>query len=245
MNIKSLLITSCAILLGAAAANAADAIVYDEPAPIVVAAPAFSWAGAYIGGQVGYGWGRSDFSGHGAEEFHDQGHSLRFKPDGFLGGLYAGFNFDMGNNFILGIDGDVTYNDLESGLWGPDLEGDESSGINNKLRWSGVVRARLGVSMDRWMPYLAGGVAFGDVKNTAWETDGGNIYSASQSKTLTGWTAGAGVDYAATDNVIVRLEYRYTDYGSKNFDADTEHIGFETRNKFKMHDIRLGVAYKF
>ena len=65
--------------------------------------------------------------------------------------------------------------------------------------------------------------------------------SFSSSKTHTGWTAGAGVDYAATDNVILRLEYRYTDYGHKNFDVD----GVDTRNKFKTNEIRLGVAYKF
>ncbi len=37
---------------------------------------------------------------------------------------------------------------------------------------------------------------------------------------MTGWAAGAGVDYAATDNVIVRLEYRYTDYGHKDFSVE-------------------------
>lgn len=42
---------------------------------------------------------------------------------------------------------------------------------------------------------------------------------ASQRKTLTGWTLGAGVDYAATVNLIARLEYRYTGFGSKDFYA--------------------------
>ncbi|MCK1975216.1 outer membrane beta-barrel protein, partial [Bacillus safensis] len=75
--------------------------------------------------------------------------------------------------------------------------------------------ARVGYAVDRFMPYLAGGVAFGNIKNSG-SID--NIGSFSESKTLTGWTAGAGVDYAATDNLIVRLEYRYTDYGDKDID---------------------------
>lgn len=229
MNIKSLLLASTAFFVGVAGANAADAIVYEEPAPIVDVAPVFSWAGAYIGGQIGYGWGRSELG------------DLRLKPDGFLGGLYAGYNFDVGDNFILGIDGDVTYNDLDKGYSVYDPVWDVSGGIKSKLRWSGAVRARAGVAVDRWMPYIAGGVAFGNVKNTAWFDDGVISGGDSQSKTLTGWTAGAGVDYAATDNVIVRLEYRYTDYGHKDFG----YSDFGVRNKFKTHDIRLGVAYKF
>ena len=237
MNIKSLLLASGAVFVGVAGANAADAIVYEEPAPIVEAAPVFSWTGAYIGGQIGYGWGRSTFS--------DEEDSLRVKPDGFLGGLYAGYNFDMGNNFVLGVDGDITYNDLDDDYSETDPDDGITANLNSRLRWSGAVRARAGVAMDRWMPYIAAGVAFGSVKNSVSATDGNETYGISQSKTLTGWTAGAGVDYAATDNVIVRLEYRYTDYGHKDFRAGNDYFEFEARDKFKTHDIRLGVAYKF
>lgn len=231
MNIKSLLLASSAFFVGVAGANAADAIVYDEPAPTVDAAPAFSWTGAYIGGQIGYSWGRSELR------------DLRLRPDGFLGGLYAGYNFDVGDSVILGIDGDATYNDLDKGysVYDPNLGGD--IGSKSKLRWSGAVRARAGVALDRWMPYVAGGVAFGNVKNSLGIEHDIISARASRSKTLTGWTVGAGVDYAATDDIIVRLEYRYTDYGHKNFGYSD--LDYGVRNKFKTHDIRLGVAYKF
>ncbi len=233
MNIKSVLLASTVVLAGVYGAQAADAIQYEEPAPVVVA-PTFSWEGAYIGGQVGYGWGRSNFS--------DGFDSLRIKPDGFLGGLYAGYNFDTGSNFILGIDGDITYNNLKDS-YSETVDGIDYN-LESKLRWSGAVRARAGVAFDRFLPYIAGGVAFGSVKNTLSGSNGFESASVSESKTLTGWTAGAGVDYAATDNVIVRLEYRYTDYGKKNFDFDTDGAAV-VRDKFKTHDIRLGVAYKF
>ncbi|WP_404989697.1 outer membrane protein [Brucella pseudogrignonensis] len=52
-----------------------------------------------------------------------------------------------------------------------------------------------------------------------------NIYSIttlnrtfSDKETVTGWTIGAGVNYAVTDNVIVHFEYRYTDFYRKDFD---------------------------
>ncbi|AAL52188.1 MULTISPECIES: outer membrane protein [Brucella] len=236
MNIKSLLLASTVVLVAATGAKAADAVIEQEPAPVVVA-PTFTWNGAYLGGQIGYGWGRSTLS--------DEDTSIRVKPDGFLGGLYAGYNFDMGNNFVLGVDGDITYNDLDASHSDTDPDLDLTTGVDSKLRWSGAVRARMGVAMDRWMPYIAGGVAFGNVKNSVSLTDGIESIGVSQSKTMTGWAAGAGVDYAATDNVIVRLEYRYTDYGHKDFSVVDGDLSVEARNKFKTHDIRLGVAYKF
>ena len=101
MKLKSLLLASTVALLAATGAKAADAVVYEEPAPVIVA-PSFTWNGAYLGGQIGYGWGKSRFE-----------NAFNVKPDGFLGGLYAGYNFDLGNSVVLGIDGDVTYNNLK------------------------------------------------------------------------------------------------------------------------------------
>ncbi len=230
MNIKSILLASTVVVFAAHSANAADAIVYQEPAPVALA-PVFSWAGGYIGGQVGYGWSSS--------KFHAEGESLKVKPDGFLGGLYAGYNFDTGSNFIFGIDGDVTYNGLKDDK--RIVADTDYAEFESKLRWSGAVRARVGVAYDRFMPYLAGGVAFGDVKNSL--TVNGDTYS--HSKTRTGWTVGGGFDYSATDNVIMRLEYRYTDYGRKDFAGTIDGESFNTRNKFKVNEVRLGVAYKF
>jgi outer membrane immunogenic protein len=228
MKLKALLLASTVALVAATGAKAADAVIEQEPAPVVVA-PTFTWNGAYIGGQVGYGWGKADFSG-------DVFTNDSVKPDGFLGGLYAGYNFDLGNNVVLGIDGDITYNDLSKGIrvYNDDLE---VGSFENKLRWSGAVRARAGYAFDRFLPYIAGGVAFGDVKNSGTI----NGIGFSESKTLTGWTVGGGVDYAATDNLIVRLEYRYTDYGDKNIDFG----GLSVKNDFKTNEVRLGVAYKF
>ncbi|MEJ5901032.1 outer membrane protein [Ochrobactrum teleogrylli] len=228
MKLKTLLLASTVALVAATGAKAADAVIEQEPAPVVVA-PTFTWNGAYIGGQVGYGWGKSDFSG----DLFTYGN---VKPDGFLGGLYAGYNFDLGNNVVLGIDGDITYNDVSKGI---DIyDGDLAVGsFENKLRWSGAVRARAGYAFDRFLPYIAGGVAFGNIKNSG-DIDG---IGFSESKTLTGWTIGGGVDYAATDNLILRLEYRYTDYGDKDLDFG----GLSVNNDFKTNEVRLGVAYKF
>jgi len=134
---------------------------------------------------------------------------------------------------VLGIDGDVTYNNLNAET----KQGTET--FESRMRLSGAVRARAGYAIDRLMPYIAGGVAFGKIKNAI----GSSVIDSAQNKTLTGWTAGAGIDYAATDNVILRLEYRYTDYGKGNYSFYLPNTEF--KNEFKTNELRLGVAYKF
>lgn len=225
-----LFILASGVCVAATGARAADAIVEPAPVPVVVAAPSFTWSGAYIGGQVGYGWGKSRFALDGADD------NINVKSDGFLGGLYAGYNFDIGNNAVLGVDADATYNDL-SGKHSETVDGDTGA-LDSNLRWSGAVRARVGYAIDRVMPYIAGGVAFGNIRNSGTSPNG----SIAKTDTRTGWTAGAGIDYAATDNVVLRLEYRYTDYGKQNYNfADIVKVD----NKFKTNEVRLGVAYKF
>lgn len=225
MKIKIILLTSAVVFSGISVVNAADAIQYQEPVP-AIAAPSFSWTGGYAGAQIGYGWGKSNYT----SVFDD----VQLKPKGFLGGLYAGYNFSLENNVVLGLDADVTYNNLKKDRVL------QSAEYETELLWSGAVRARAGYAIDRLLPYIAGGVAFGQVKNSFGISAINNVYS--DKETLTGWTIGAGVDYAATDNLILRLEYRYTDYGSKDFDfGGTDGVPY----KLKTNDIRVGIAYKF
>ncbi|MCH4541314.1 MULTISPECIES: outer membrane protein [Brucella/Ochrobactrum group] len=230
MKIRIILGASLIAIATSSTAYAADAIVSQEPAPIAIA-PAFSWGGAYIGGEAGWGWGRSKL------ENKTNGGSTELKSNGFIGGVYAGYNFDTGSNVILGVEGNFDYNDLKKSRDFITSNNAVQSSAETKLQWSGAVRARAGYAVDRFMPYIAGGVAFGGVKNSL--NIGGSSFS--NDKVLTGWTAGAGIDYAATDNILLRLEYRYTDFGKKDFDLGD----INTRGSFKTNDIRLGVAYKF
>ena len=247
MKIKYLVAASALALTAAPSAQAADVVMNQEPAP-VVAAPAFSWTGFYAGGQIGGSWsdtdqkikGRSD-----AKDFAGFGKSFSPDPSGFIGGLYAGYNYDLGNNIVLGADtdwiwGDMDESDSKSYLKGTEDEFKVSGKIKEK--WAGSTRARIGYSMDRWMPYFAGGVAYAKIDSDAKFSDADGVYSkASGNKTLTGYTLGAGVDYAMTDHIILRAEYRYTDFGDKDFGNKD----FKYNVDYKTNDVRVGVAYKF
>ncbi|RCS21503.1 porin family protein [Phyllobacterium salinisoli] len=233
--IRFFVVTSAITLYAATSAHAADAVMVQEPAPAYVekSAPVFTWAGAYGGAQVGYGWGQSNYKGT---------LSAEMKPTGFLGGIYAGYNFETGNNVVLGVDADVNYANLKKSREGSDDYDGVSGSLESQLRWEGAMRARAGYAVGRFLPYIAGGVAFGQLETSGSLTVVGlGSRSFSEKKTRAGWTAGAGVDYAATDNVILRLEYRYTDLGGKEYSMD----GYKYNADFKSHGVRLGVAYKF
>jgi len=210
------------ISLLATTAFAADAIVEEA----VIIAPGFTWTGGYIGAQVGYAWGDGEAS-------DILGGYTSPDPDGFIGGVYGGYNYQFSNNIVIGAEVDVVYADVNG--WG----GISESGVPvasqyyEELKWSGAARARLGYAVDRFLPYIAGGVAFGEI-------EGGNETATNEfSDTYTGWTLGVGTEYAFTDNLIGRAEYRYTDFGSENFND-----GFVSQ-ELSTNDIRFGIAYKF
>lgn len=235
MGARISMIASGILALMATSAHAADVIVPEAPvAPAVPIATPFNWGGAYVGGQVGYGWGSSKFSARSEEE---KAALNGISSNGFLGGIYAGYNFDTGTNLILGVDGDFTGSAIKrAGSTG----GDEPTGFKTQLQWSGAARARVGYALDRFMPYIAGGAAFGNIKDGA-HFQGEKVVS--QSKIQTGWTIGGGADYAVTDNVIMRLEYRYTDFGKRNFNVGDTSVN--ASGKLSTNDVRLGIAYKF
>jgi opacity protein-like surface antigen len=100
--------------------------------------------------------------------------------------------------------------------------------------------------MDRWLPFVTGGLAVGSYKHTTVDIPGGPY--ADVKDTITGYTLGAGAEYAVTDNWMVRGEYRFADFGRhpsrRHFISDGAPLGPE-EIELTTHDLRIGIAYKF
>ncbi|MER8438078.1 porin family protein [Mesorhizobium sp. M1312] len=193
-------------------AYAADVISEEPPAPAPIAElPVASWAGPYAGVSVGYG-----FSGHADAE--DIG--VDVDTDGFVGGVFGGYQWQQ-ENFVYGAEADIGYSGIEG----------DDGGVEAKGGFEGSLRARLGYAVTPEI--LLYGTAGGALKNQEIEAAG-----SSDENTMLGWTAGVGTDIKITDNVFGRVEYRYTDFGDKDFDG----IG-----KVKSTDNRVtfGVGMKF
>ncbi|RWB06593.1 MAG: porin family protein [Mesorhizobium sp.] len=214
------LLLGLSLSLLASSAFAADAMV-EEVAPV------FSWTGGYIGLQAGYARGEGNIRQASGPGF------IETDPDGFLGGVYAGYNYQMPNNIVIGAELDVVYANVDGSgqiFAAPGLPFPGGIGTE-ELKWSGAARLRLGYAVDRLLPYVAGGVAFGDIDTSS------NTVSGSFGDTFTGWTIGAGLDYAMTDNLLLRAEYRYTDFGTESLPTGNVDL--------KINEVRFGIAYKF
>lgn len=234
---KKILAVTAAIIILSPAAYAADAIIAYDQVPATQSASVFNWTGAYIGGQVGYGFGSADYTylpDQTWASFYDYSND----PDGYFGGLYVGYNHQFSNSTVLGVDADIAWANLKDTDFAP---GDPDFFATTKINRTGAARLRLGYAFDRFMPYIAGGVAFAKLNFDDYQLST-NVQDGSARKNLTGWTIGAGAEYALTDQWIMRGEYRYTDFGKTTFSA-TQADSYS--GKLKIHDIRLGIAYKF
>lgn len=225
---KSILLAAVAVTVLTTGAFAADSVA---DAPI---ASTYDWTGAYIGAQAGYAAGGDvDHFWEGGDPIWD----YRLSSRGGFGGIFAGYNHQLDGGVVVGLEGDIGWGDIKAT---GNAVGSAIYTSTTKLDWTGSGRVRVGYALDRFMPYVTGGFAVARMQFE--EKSLGNFYSQA-SKNLTGWTLGAGVEYAATENWTVRGEYRYTHYGKKSFVARQVNENWEAR--IRTHDFRLGVAYKF
>lgn len=198
-------------------------------------AEAYDWSGFSIGLQAGHVWSQ-------VTQVYSNGDYSRPDATGFLGGIYAGYNHQFSSNLVLGGEIDWSWSgaDGSSLFYTPAGAPFPANFVSTfDLRWTAAARVRVGYALDRWSPYVAGGVAAARgsfAGNTAT-----TVFDPGGTETYVGWTIGAGAEYAATDKLIVRGEYRYSDFGSRSFNSGYDISVIAIRS----HDVRLGVAYKF
>lgn len=196
-------------------AFAADVVGEEPPAPSVpYEEPAASggWSGPYVGVTGGYGFGSARSDVTGSD-------SLR----GFNGGAFAGVQGQSGQ-FVYGVEGDGGYDGAKANPGTTTVKG----GIDGSLR------GRLGYAVtDAVLLYGTGGGAARHLRISD--------AAGSDSGVALGWTAGAGIDAKMTDNVFVRGEYRFTDYGAKTLNTGSGAQSIDTRGS----KVSLGLGIKF
>lgn len=220
---KSTIFGATAILVAAGTLPtlAADMAIAEPPVetPITEVAGVYDWGGFYVGVNTGYAWTGVDYS--------DGVTALNRDLGGFALGAFAGYNF-FNDGWVYGVEADIKrdFNEERFPAGGTTLE--------TETTWGGSVRARLGYAIDRTLIYGTGGYAFTHARLEDVNT------GANESDTLHGWTIGAGVEHAFTDNMAGRVEYRYSDYSKSDvFNA----AGVD--GDIDSHSIMVGVSMKF
>jgi outer membrane immunogenic protein len=229
MHPKTFLAAALAASTIAGSAFAADlGARMPAPPPMLSPAPVVSWQGFYAGLQLGYAW-------ESLEARYGLGLAYNyFKPNGVVGGGYAGYNMQLGSTFIAGLEGDVEGGGVKQSR--TTIFGDNLS-VTNDFR--GSVRGRIGVTFDQALLYVTGGLAYANFNTRmSW----GGWYAENWNAARTGWTLGGGLEYALTPSWVGRVEYRYSSFG--NFTRYSLYGGQITQ-RLNDNAVRIGMAYKF
>jgi outer membrane immunogenic protein len=243
---------SAVLILGlTAAAGAADLPSRYNPS-ILSPAPVSTWTGFYVGAQLGYAWG-GDQTVIKAAGFPFTFVAPDHDTSGFVGGVHAGFNYQAGAA-VFGLEGDLELAGIDGkvGLAGSGSFPGYSITSSTEIDFQGSLRARAGLAFDRVMVYGTGGLAFASVKNNYGAIlPAGNvfgvprgIYGSSADEIRWGWTLGAGIEYAISNNLMARVEYRYTNFNK--FDNQPSFLAAGVAEQEPdFHTLRIGASYKF
>jgi outer membrane immunogenic protein len=211
-------IGALAVVTMTGAANAADMprrTAMPAKAPAYV--QTYNWTGGYIGINGGGGWGRSNDSAPFA--------SGNFNTKGAVVGGTLGYNYQMGQT-VFGLEGDLDWSGIR---------GSTTCGVvfNCETRndWLGTARGRIGYAFDRFMPFVTGGLAVGDIKNSV-------AGVGSSTSTKAGWALGGGIEAALSGPWTAKVEYLYADLG-----RGSSILGSDTR--FNTNLVRAGINYRF
>jgi outer membrane immunogenic protein len=213
--------------------------------------PAFSWTGLYLGGEIGGGWATTQTThvdGNAAFPAGWVNHPVH--ESGFLGGAYAGYNYQIGQ-YVVGIDGDYTGADLR----GTGTDVGPTGFVNtdhDRFNWIATVTGRIGYAVNSWLLYGKGGWAWSGYHSDANTfLAGANVNNGAVSYTRDGWTLGLGTEYAFASHWSARLEYDYVGFRTQNFrvtdvavagGAVTTPARSATGN---LNMLKGGIAYRF
>ncbi|MBA4033635.1 MAG: porin family protein [Bradyrhizobium sp.] len=229
---------SAASILSNVPALAADLPARAPVAPVAYV-PAFSWTGFYLGGALGWIETSPEYTTGAVVLGTPFIVSSASNRNGLSYGILSGYNYQMGQ-VVLGVEGDFTGWTVGKIRY-TSITGDF---LTAHSKWGGSIRGRFGYAADRALFYLTGGAAF--VSNeTSIPTTG---ISIGGDGVRWGWTVGGGIDYAFTNNWFTGIEYRYSQYETRNFVypipiLNLGVVGF--KQELSTNQVTARIGYKF
>jgi hemoglobin/transferrin/lactoferrin receptor protein len=157
---------------------------------------------------------------------------------GLTRGFQAGFNYQLANGLVVGLEGDLSWLKHQKTQKALATEGAAlaaagwlQASTQYELEWMTTLRGRAGFAFDRLFVYGTGGVAWlKEIEERAqyWSTSAsqsapagtsttGPMFREQAIKTRVGWTLGGGAEYALTNNWSLKSEYSYAHFGQDDF----------------------------
>jgi outer membrane immunogenic protein len=182
------------------------------------------------------------------------------RTGGFVVGGQIGYNYQLASRFVLGFETDAQWSDVGQSQHETTATATiipfasaRTTDLVIGLDWFGTSRLRLGYAIDRFLPYVTGGVAYGQVSGGGFQNvlgAGPGVFSSSASRTQAGWAAGAGVESALTERLSLKAEYLYVDIGGVSGPVAALQppplpaSGSFKTGSFGMHVVRAGLNWK-
>ena len=219
-------------------------------------AEAQSWNGFYVGLHGGYRWSDAHLS-TGIYTLDNPvdidpvigPRSETYRLDSGIFGLHAGFNVQLPPNWLFGIETDVDFgNGDDEKARIITIDGVAYQLVSRaELSWQATIRGRLGVTSGPWLYYTTAGIAFAEFNwDETFSRTGVFSTSVSQSGVRTGYVVGAGFEWFMTQNLIMRAEYLFEDFGSFSVPlAAALPAGTKGDMDLIAHKVRVGVSFKF
>lgn len=216
----------------AVAANAQNVRPIRPPAQSGALAP-YDWSGRYVGGFVGaaHGLWTVDFFRNNNHGHAEEG------ADGLAFGAFVGYNFQLTNNWVVGVEADIGHTSAKqtNNIFDNDTSLAEYGLI-------GSARGRLGYAYDRLLVYGTVGLGFVNVSNNIQKGNNAGEQVVWENQWRSGLALGAGAEYAFTGRIFGRVEYLFNDLGSVTlYNQDGNRADFDN----VLHLFRLAAAYRF
>jgi outer membrane immunogenic protein len=251
----------------ASMASAADLPV---KAPVQAPAPVYGWTGFYVGGDVGALRTRSNGQWDPLPDVLFFGVfpiSGDLKETAFVGGLHAGYNWQLSPWWVVGIEADWSWTNAEGNFtqsWvsiiGPTARPTALTSMSIGPNWLATIRGRVGyLVVPNALLYFTGGAAWADVDYTASANNEPTrpdryVSSTSFSKTVSGYVLGGGLEWALWSNWSIRAEYLFYHLNTSTAvvvpPTDTALFPPPLGSGFSwsgtdLHTVRVGASYKF
>jgi high affinity Mn2+ porin len=225
------------------------------PAPV-----SYDWSGFYLGGDVGYAAGLSNWSAtqagattpsvSGSLDFSNA-YNFSAGTGSYLLGLQAGYDAMAASHWLIGVATDISFPSFVGGNQSFSSALSGSANYLERVEFSGTVRGRLGYALGHWLFYATGGLAWSYDQFTRIQLAGVPIGGTAVPGTLenaflvprVGGAVGAGVEVALPAHWTAQLQYLFIDYANRGVSFPAAAQRFDA--DLWLNELRFGLNYRF
>ena len=201
-----------------------------------------SWKGFYVGAHASH---LSVETGYANPATPSQ------KLEGALLGIQAGYNLPLGSNWVIGIEGDLSFGTLNDFIRDGNFLTEDG-----EIGTAGTLRARLGYAMEGgWLPYVTGGLAWDRLEQGSTCPAAApfgvcsvtGAFDVRSAEGFTGWVAGGGIEFALSPRWSIKGEGMVGDFGDATYTGTVPVLGTSSVNvEQDLNSLfQFGVNYHF